>query len=183
MQFSQCHCPDSPPGGTGIIPDIAVIGKNCLSSGSAQFTAVRSVENKSHTKKFYTFLIIQINIILHYCVLRISVSLIGGAAAHPLKPPLVSTELYAISWHPFYAVLEHLKNIKQKTRDRIVNLATVSVKWRYLVTLNYKQQDRATISPRGNHRPHLLLNGRTWSTWRLRRQRALEVWCRQWQRW
>ena len=48
-------------------------------------------------RKFYTFLIIQINIILHYCVLRISVSLIGGAAAHPLKPPLVSTELYAIS--------------------------------------------------------------------------------------
>ena len=40
-------------------------------------------------RKFYTFLIIQINIILHYCVLRISDSVIGGAAAHPLKPPLV----------------------------------------------------------------------------------------------
>ena len=32
-------------------------------------------------RKFYTFLIIQINIILHYCILRISDNLIGGAAA------------------------------------------------------------------------------------------------------
>ena len=39
--------------------------------------------------KFYTFLITQINIILHYCLLRIIDSLIGGAAAHPQKLPLV----------------------------------------------------------------------------------------------
>ena len=32
-------------------------------------------------RKFYTFLISEINIILHYCLLRIIDSLIGGAAA------------------------------------------------------------------------------------------------------
>ena len=87
MQFSPCRCPGNPPGGTGIILDFAFIGKNCLLSGIAQFIAV-SVLKINLIFKFYTFLIIQINIVLHYCVLRISDSLIGGPAAHRLKPPL-----------------------------------------------------------------------------------------------
>ena len=54
MQFSLCSCPGSPPGGNGIvIPDSAIISKICLSSGSAQFIAVRSVENKSHPQILY----------------------------------------------------------------------------------------------------------------------------------
>ena len=46
-----------------------------------RLVALNSLLKINLIRKFYIFSIIQINIILHYCILRISDTLIGGAAA------------------------------------------------------------------------------------------------------
>ena len=83
MQFSQCPCPGSPPEGT----------ESYLSLPSSARTVCRlvalnplllAVLKINLMRKFYTFLIIQINIILHYCVLIISDWLEG---LQPCSPP------------------------------------------------------------------------------------------------
>ena len=86
MQFSLCSCPGSPPGGKLYLtlPSSArsvcrLVAVNSLLLGVSKINLIC---------KFYTFLMTQINIILHYCLLRIIENLIGGAAVHPLKPPL-----------------------------------------------------------------------------------------------
>ena len=82
-------------GGTGIIPDLPssartvcrLVALNSLLLGVLKINLIR---------KFYTFLNIQINIILHYCVLRMWQFDWRGCspAAHSLKPPLIKMPRY-----------------------------------------------------------------------------------------